>query len=359
MTTPEIVALRLLNQQITVSDFTSPGKLVGWFGAMQAQDYGQSKWAIGLRIPGFTEADVEKAVADRKIVRTWPLRGTLHWVAASDIHWMMDLQAPKIRNKQSARDKQLGLDPTIYAKANKILANVLRGTQLTRDELTHRLAEGGVDASKERLSHILHRAALEKIVCFSTRRGKEFTFALLDEWIKPGIKFTRDEALASLAVRYFTSHGPATLNDFIWWSGLSITEARKALDFVKSMLNNVCNNDQTYWFASSGFKPVKPEGTFLLAAFDEYLIGYADRSACLDQHNTRITISTNGIFYPIVVINGQVEGIWRRSVKKKQIHLEVQTFKSLKDIHKHAILSEAGRYSQFMGSNDPDVTFSL
>src|SRR5215207_6729538 len=251
MTPSEVARLRLDRQGIAAGRFESPSDVVSWFGAVQAQDYLGSLWALGLRLRGANQVEVERAVADGSIVRTWPLRGTLHFVAAEDVRWMLGLLGARTVTRAAGRYRQLGLDEATFAKSRRVLERALRGRQLTRPALADALERGGVATDGQRLIHLLNRSALEGLTCYAARRGKQFTFALLDEWAPSNRSVTREEALAELAARYFRSHGPATLQDFVWWSSLTTTDARAGLEMIRPRLLCETIDGQTYWLSSS------------------------------------------------------------------------------------------------------------
>lgn len=195
--------------------------MVAFFGAVHAQDYRGALWGVGQRVAGATEADVERALAERSIVRTWPMRGTLHFVAPDDVRWMLRLLAPRAIARAAGRHRQLGLDAATFAQSRDRLTAVLAGgNQLTRDAIYAELDRSGISTAGQRGIHILAQLAMEGVICFGARRSKQQTFALLDEWVPSSRMLEGDEALAELAARYFASHGPATLADFAWWSGL-------------------------------------------------------------------------------------------------------------------------------------------
>src|SRR5215207_11246225 len=250
MTPTEVTRVRLANQGVAAGRFGKPSGVVRWFGAVQAQDYLGSLWALGLRLRGANEVEVERAVADRSIVRTWPMRGTLHFVAAEDVRWMLGLLGARTVARAAGRYGQLGLDEATFAKSRRVLERALRGRQLTRPELAAALERVGVATGGQRLIHLLNRSALEGLTCYAARRGKQFTFALLDEWAPSNRSLTREEALAELAARYFRSHGPATLRDFVWWSSLTTADARAGLEMIKPRLVSEVINGRTYWLAS-------------------------------------------------------------------------------------------------------------
>ncbi len=225
MTPRDIVYRRLANQQIARPKYRTPHEMVAWLGAMQAQDYLGALWAIGLRLANAAEADIEQAIANRTIVRTWPLRGTLHFVAALDIRWMLELLAPRVIASGRRRQQQLELDDKIIGRIRTVFVRALQGgKQLTRDEMYALLESARISSAGQRGYHILWRLAHEGIICCGARKGKQPTFTLLAEWVPNAKSLKRDEALAELTRRYFTGHGPATLQDFVWWSGLRVSD---------------------------------------------------------------------------------------------------------------------------------------
>src|SRR5688572_10872776 len=223
---------RLHNQHISQVGFRQPAEVVGWLGAVQAQDYAAAKWALALRAPGLTDADVDRALADGSILRTHVLRPTWHFVLPDDIRWMLALTAPRINALSAYYYRQMGLDDATFARSNDVLAKALQGgQQRTREELAAVLHQAGIyNGELLAFTYLMIRAELDGVVCSGARRGKQFTYALLDERAPQARQLTRDEALAELARRYFSGHGPATLADFVWWSGLTVTDARSGLE---------------------------------------------------------------------------------------------------------------------------------
>lgn len=351
MTKHNITRQRLANQQITATKFRESAELVAWMCAMQAQDFLQSKWAIGVRLPGLTDADVERAIANATIVRTWPMRGTLHLVAAADIRWLLALSEPRMKAALAGRNRQLGLDEAIFSRCNELMVRALvGGKHLTRNELAAIFNEAGIATNENRLSHILQWASLERLICFGPKQGTEFAFTLLDEWVPPTKTLLRNEALAEMAARYFTSHGPATLQDFTWWSGLSVTDARAGLESAKSRLVSEIFEGQTYWLPQNlPAVAARPQRVFLLPGFDEYFIAYKNRTACLDPKFDARVVHVNGIFNPMLVIDGQVAGTWKRTFKKEKAVLEIMPFEPLDEAERAAVSAKAEEFGQFLG----------
>ncbi|HEX7556246.1 MAG TPA: winged helix DNA-binding domain-containing protein, partial [Leptolinea sp.] len=266
----DIANIRLVNQQITSTKFKTVKDLVSWMGAMQAQDYAMVKWAIGVRLPDSTDLSVETALNNAEILRTHILRPTWHLVSADDIYWLQALTAPRIKTKLKSRDTQLGLSPSVFAKSNLLLEKALSGgKQLTREEIINEFEKASIVTGGPDVSHILLQAELDGIVCSGAMKGGKQTFALLQERVPKTNNFTNDEALANLAKKYFSSHSPATIQDFIWWSGLSSSSAKKGLDMVKSDFFSETINSQTYWYSNSLSIPEPSQNpVHLLPAFD-------------------------------------------------------------------------------------------
>ncbi len=354
MTNMEIARQRLCNQHLTLADFETPGEVVAWFGAVQAQDYLGALWAVGLRMRQATEAVVERAIADGIIVRTHPMRGTWHFVAAADIRWLLRLMAPRSVANNAMWYRRLELDEATFAKSSAVFAETLQGgKQLTRQELAAALARAGISTADLRLTFLLNRAEVEGLICSGARRGKQFTFALLDE-MAPGAKtLERDEALAELARRYFTSHGPATAQDFAWWSGLAAADARAGLALAQSHLIQEVIDGQTYWLApSTSTAPAAASTAYLLPPYDEYTVAYTDRSAVLDPAYAEQT--GNGIFSPIIVVNGQIVGIWKRALTRDAVSLTPTLFTPLNEAETRAGAGAAARYGAFLGRSVTD-----
>jgi hypothetical protein len=228
---------RLYNHRIAGARCDKPDDVVRWMGLIQAQDYLGALWAVGLRTRGATEAGIEQALVDRSIVRTWPARGTLHFVAAEDVRWILELLAPRLIARTSGRYRQLALDEATFARSREVLIRALEGgKRLSRDAMYQVLESAHISTAGQRGIHILGRLAQEGLLCFGARDGKQQTFMLLAEWVPAAKSKTRDEALAELARRYFTSHGPATLQDFVWWSGLTTLDAKAGLEMAKQHL---------------------------------------------------------------------------------------------------------------------------
>ena len=329
--------VRLQRQQIAAPRFRKPEDLVRFMGAVQAQDYLGALWAIGMRLQGdVTEADVEAAIAARRIVRTWPMRGTLHFVAAEDVHWMLALLTPRVVARADPRYRELRLSGLDFIRSGEALARALEGGgAFTRAETYAALEKAGVSTEGQRGIHIVGYLAQKGLLCHGPRRGKQPTFVLLDEWIgAPGNRPPRDEALASLAQRYLASHGPATVHDFAWWSGLLMHEAQAAM-------------------AAAGAGPHEPRAprrrttaVALLPMWDEYLVAYKDRGHATAHLPTP---SRASVFTAVIVIDGTVRGAWKRTLTPKAVRIELDFWLKPSAAERQAAEVAAERYARFLG----------
>lgn len=345
-----IAALRLSNQQIVNPTFQTPGEVVSWLGALQGQDYPGTKWAVGLRLPNSTEAQIEKAIADKSIVRTWMMRGTLHFVAPADVLWIVELVGQQLIKAGARRYRELELDDETLKRSDAILANALTGGKtLTRSDLFVILEKNGISTAGQRGYHMLSHAALNGLTVQTTADRSNPMFLLLDELSPAPKRMARDEALAELARRYFTSRGPALLGDFAGWTGLPMADVRAALEAVKPLLICETIDGQDYWFAPNS-APESSQNVHLLPGFDEYLLGYKNRDAVLDpQYAELVCPGKNGIFQPTIVIDGRVVGLWKRTVKKRSVEIALAPFTRFTDAEVEAITVTAERYGEFLG----------
>lgn len=352
MTDRDLILQRLHNQQILHPVLRRPGEVVARLGAVQAQDYGGALWSIGLRMPEGTQGDIRQALTRREITRIWLLRGTLHVVAPGDVRWILSLVAPRIIARSAGRHRQLGLGEGDFTRSRELLVGELEGGgRLTRDELYGVFDKGGISPKGQRGYHLLWRAGLEGLICFGPHEGNLATFVLLDEWVPhDGPSLRREDALALLAERYCTGHGPATLQDFTWWSGLTVSEAKAGMTAAQSRLLHMVVGGKEYFTAPNpGPEPGEPVA-YLLPGFDEYILGYRDRSAMLDPAvAAKTVIGSNGMMLPTVVIDGVVAGTWKRTAGKGKLALRLHPFSPPGAVQKRLVTEAAERYGVFMG----------
>jgi DNA glycosylase AlkZ-like len=349
----DIARLRLISQQLAVTQFSTVKDLVHWMGAMQAQDYVMLQWAVALRLKKATDKTLDAAISQGQVIRTHLMRPTWHLVAAADIYWMLELTSAHILSGIKSRHRNLELTDAMISKSNRAIIKALEKAQmLTRPEINTELEKTGIINADNRFSHLLLLAELDGIICSGpVIKGKQ-TYALLEERVPQKNKLSRDEALATLAGKYFNSHYPATIDDFIWWSGLPVKDAKKALQINQGSFIAEKIAGQEYWMPVSSPEPSKSKDkVYLLPAYDEFLISYRDRTASLpfEMHNK--TVSNNGIFRPALVVDGQVTGIWRRILKKDTFLLETEMFKTVNNDVRQRIQKAALSYGKFLDKN--------
>lgn len=342
--------VRLANQHISRPTFDDPAQVVRSLGAVQAQDYLGGLWAVGLRTRGATEASVEAAISRREIVRTWPMRGTLHFVAADDVRWILPLLTPRVITATASRYRSLELDDRVFTRAAKVAEKALEGGKTIRRESLYELwASAGIATRDSRGLHLLGHLSQKGLLCFGARDGKQQTLTLLEEWVPTLKTFARDEALGELAHRYFTSHGPASVHDFAWWTGLTITESRAAIESVKPRLEFDEVAGRTLWFASGETPRASAKTAYLLPAWDEFTVAYRDRTDILDPAHAKRVNAGGGVLKPVAVVDGRVFGTWQRRLDKKGVTVGA-TYFAKRDRPPAALIAAAtARYAEFLG----------
>ena len=338
-TNADIARQRLAGQRLVGKPFRSAVDAVGRLGAVQAQDYAGAKWAIAQRTRGATDAGIERLVASGDILRTHVLRPTWHFVLPVDIRWMLALTAPRIAAQMASNNRRLGLTPKIFARANDALARALEGgTQLIRAEIARVLHDARIDASDGlRVGHILMQAELDAVLCSGARRGRQITYALLDDRAPSTKPIDRDEALATLATRYFSTRAPATAQDFAWWSGLTVADAKRGADAAR-----VRGQDKPTEATSS---------VHLLPNFDEFFIAYRDRRAILDRVDGAVPMQrATALFAHVIEIDGQLVGGWRRVITAGLVNVEPTYLAKVTAAERKAVATQVERYKTFIGN---------
>ncbi len=344
--------IRLLNQQIVEHDFDVPEDVVSWMGAVQAQDYTMSKWALGVRTKKPSLAAVQKSLAESKIVRTHILRPTWHYVAAKDIRWMLKLTGHRILAAVDSYNKSRGIPGNLY-KCTSLLERMLEGGRnLTRLEIAAQLEKQGIVTDNYLVNNVLIRAELAGIICGGADKGGKHTYVLLDECVKQCAELHKEEALAELATRYFQSHSPAALTDFTWWSGLTATEARDAIGLISSeLVADTFGEKEFYIHRSCRNFPVSVDTVHLVPPYDEYLISYKDRTPVLDLEHHPKAFNNYGIFYPVVLVNGKVVGNWKKNKGKKTgPSVDVSFFEKRTKAGQKTLETAIQKYTSFLSS---------
>jgi Winged helix DNA-binding domain len=344
LTRSALVRRRWRAQGLAAPLAATPEQVVAQLGAVQAQEYAPAKWALGLRCRGgMTEKAVERAIDQGRILRTHLLRPTWHFVTATDIRWILELTAPQVHRRMATYDRQLGLHAPVMTRAAGIIERALGGGgSLTRRELGAQLERAGLPGKTRELAHIMMHAELEGLICSGPRRGKQFTYALLSERAPTARPLPREEALAELARRYFRTHGPATIRDFVWWSGLSTADARRGLEMNKPKSQEV--DGVTYWTVGPEPRVVRrPESSVhLLPVYDEYLVAYRDQTA------VPRAAYVLGSFQHALVIGGQVAGSWKPRIEKDRLLVEVSPDRRLSAAERREVAQAVARYQSFL-----------
>jgi hypothetical protein len=346
MTFKEIANRRLKAQLLSGGGGVSAREVVRHMGAIQAQDSAMSKWAVGVR-SGLKEEEVTQELEAGNIIRTHVLRPTWHLVDAGDVRWMLALTAPGVKRAYMGMSRTLGMDDKFMADSNKKIARMLsKGVAMTREEIMAGLKFNRDVQNDIRPSLIMMNAEQDAVVCNGPTRGKNITYMLMDARVSPGEKLRRDESLARLAYTYFNSHGPATVADFAWWSGLGINDARRGAASVSAQLESETVEGLTRYFTDHGMPQKK--GVHLLPAFDEYLVSYKDREVSIAISHQPKAFTKNGIFRPVIVDSGNVSGTWKRDVKGNRVIIEATLFEEMSIAKKALIARRAGDFAGFL-----------
>jgi hypothetical protein len=350
MTLAEIARLRAINQQFAGTKFKSAQTILEWFGAMQGQEYAQTKWGLGLRLQDLRDADIESNFTSGKILRTHLLRPTWHFVSSKDIRWLLTLTAPRVHQANAYMYRQLELDNRVFNKCHAILGNILQGgNQLTRNEINKEFHNQNIIAAGHRLSYIMMHAELEGLICSGARKRNQFTYALLEERVKHKRTLKPEEALRELTERYFKSRGPATIKDFATWSGLTVTDCKKGIGMITTSLEKVIvEKNEYYFYQSDSSNDNQVQNIHLLPIYDEFIMGYQDRDAFF-QHKDITKKSLKLSYDNMVMMDGQIIGTWRRVVKSDSLIVSFQFLQSLSKSQSKLLERAVHHLAEFIG----------
>jgi hypothetical protein len=342
----------LINQRLVKPTLETAGEVVARLGAVQAQDYAASKWGIAQRTSGLTDAQIENEIDDGRIVRTHVLRPTWHFVAAADIGWMLALTASRVHAANAYWYRSLEVDDAVARRSRRVIEKALiGGRHLTRAELGQSLTAARIQSTNPtRLACIVMRAELDGLICNGSRRGKQFTYALLDSRVTASTVLQRDAALSELARRYFTTRGPATVNDFAWWSGLTKVDAKRGAEAAAPHLRHESIEGRSYW-APAAERHVRIPGSLahLLPNFDEYFVGLKDRSAFGARlESSTAKPRTSALSGHALVVNGQIVGGWRRTLAGEAVVIEPKPLIRLSEAERRAVGVAARSFGRFL-----------
>jgi hypothetical protein len=347
----DIPHTRLHNQRLADNPLGAPVDVVGWLGAVQAQDYGPAKWSLGERSRGAVDADIDHAMAEGAILRTHMLRPTWHFVLPADIRAMQALTAPRVHAQNAYYYRQTGLDDGLRMKARRLLVDALRGgNHLTRGELQRVLEREGIAAKGLGMAYILMDAELDCVVCSGPLKGRQHTYALLDERVPDAPPRTSDEALAELVVRYFTSRGPATAKDMRFWSSLPLTDIQRGLEMAAPRLEQQEIEGRSFWSAPQEPPARAPSPrVHLLQGLDEYFVGYGESRGFCDQSGVRPSLVDRAIYNGALLLDSQLAGHWKRTLTKRAVTFQVALRTEFDDAQMQALQAAADRYGAFLG----------
>ncbi|MBX7159420.1 MAG: winged helix DNA-binding domain-containing protein [Acidimicrobiia bacterium] len=366
LSTSDIRRLRLRNQWLAPRPDTSPAQVVTHLGALQSQELWSGEWSIGSRSSSLDATAVHEATLHREILRTWPMRGTIHFVPAVDAGWMLELGRTSAFKGVERRRDFLGLSEENANAAVDVLREALAdGEPVTRTECTRILEDAGVMTDPKHAYHLLWFAAQHGATCIGPQTGKEQTFVALAVWVADLHEMSRDDALEELAFRYFDSHGPAHAKELGRWSALPAADVRRAIELAgerlvavdtelgEMLVSAAVADDLT----GGAIDPPSPR-VLLLSGFDEYMLGYGDRAAIMTPEQLKLVVpGANGVFRPTVVDDGTVVGTWKRAVKRARVEIAVTPFASFGARLRKGVEQAAAGYGRFLGL-DAAVTFA-
>lgn len=350
MNISDISRHRMSTQRLIGPPFGTPQEMVRWHGAVQSQEFADAKWGIAQRCQGVTDADMNRLFNEGRILRTHILRPTWHFVPPEDIRWMLALTSPRVHALNRSRYRDFEVDTEVVIRGQALMTTALRdGAFLTRTELSEALRQGGIEATGPRLAALVMHSELDGLICSGPRRGKQLTYALLDERVPPTPAVTREEALVALVYRYFSSHGPATPHDFAWWSGLTVTDARAGLALLKGTVASERIGETTWYFVPSVDTSMsEAPSVHLLPPFDEYFVGFRSQEPTFLPETWERWGRTKDVrnVFPIAV-DGIISGGWRRQVKTREVVVSVPIAPPLDPAGWEAMREAAAGYGRF------------
>lgn len=353
----DFIQKRLSRQLLSFSWLNTARDVVAHMGCMQAQDFEWSLRNIALRWIHITKNDILQALNTWEIIRSWPMRGTLHIMLPENAHWMLDLCASRTLSGYEKRRSYLGMDDKHAERALEIFDSVLRWEkQLTRSQLIEELKLWGLPMQTQWWYHLLNYAATRKLICFGPRVWKEDSFVLLDERVTAPKLLNKDQSLIQLTTTYFSWHGPATIQDLARWSGLSNWDIKKWVELTMESgvkIEKIEYNGKVYYcIEQEKQKGTWKESVIFLWWFDEYFIGYKERSEISDTRISSNYYSTNGIFFPLIMVDGYVVWTWKRTIKKNKLIIDYSIHDKTKKVSEKDLMRAAERYGKFLGVED-------
>lgn len=345
----DLVDRRLSNQKLTSQPFSKPEEVVSWFGAVQAQDFAAAKWALTLRSQITTDKEVEDAFNKSLILRTHVMRPTWHFVSPQDIRWLLKLTSERVQRFNGSYFRRSGYDREIFKKTNKILEKNLSGQFLTREEIKKIMEINKIPLDALGLSFVMMQAELEGVVVSGPKKGKQFTYALFEERVPKYPDLDRDQALSELVKRYFQSHGPAQIKDFVWWSGLTVKDTIKGISMQKGIQKEKIEGKDFYFFENSASQLT--DSVFLVPAFDEYFVAYSDRSEILEEKYKKHLNLGGGMINGAIIVNGKMVGGWKRIIFKNRVDIQTNLLDKITSTQRENLEKEVEKFGKFLNLN--------
>jgi hypothetical protein len=346
----DLAVERMFGHHLWGSPFETIEDVVVAFGALQAQEYPVAKWSVGQRARDVDDSMVEAALSDGIVLRTHVLRPTWHFVSARDIRWIVSLSAPRVNALNAYVYRQTELDDELFTKSQKLIGDALAGgNHLTRTEIAGVLEQADILAEGLRLAYIIMRAELDALICSGLRRGKQHTYALLDERATQAEEIDREEALAELTRRYFTTRGPATLKDYIRWSSLTARDAREGLDMVKPTLEPEVLEGRTYWRAAGApFGEQSSPKVDLIQGYDECIMSYSESRDALAPKESRTGTQVSP-FTHAILLDGHLIGHWKRVPRRNSMGIATSLYRKLNRAEEAALAAAVEAFGRFLG----------
>jgi len=351
MNKQEAIQIRMLNQQLLFPLYEKPEEIVAWQGAMQAQDYNYFRWAIGIRqrIPQI--AQLQEAFAKAELLRLHLLRCTVQVVSQTDIGWLLPLcKERNLRTLQSwHKSINVSFSGSHFEEITRAMQELLAGGKsLPKRAIAEQLTSLGLLPDDRLLTSLLVRSEIEGLLCSGQMQGRGATWALLSERVPAICPLTPDEALKQLAIKYFRSHSPASLEDFVWWSGLPKTQCKKALTLIANEIEETKVEEETmYLYHNTLDCPDYARKVLLLPPYDEYLIGYKSRWVALEKKHTAKAHNNFGIFKPVILHEGRVVGNWKASIDKQAENLLTELFAEKSKVKQQSLQDAINQFVEF------------
>ena len=357
LTDEQVARARMRSLLLVESPASTCHDIASWFGAMQAQDAGSGAFSLGVRLPEPSQSHVESAFERADVIRTWPMRGTIHVIPAEDARWMLELTGSRSLAAYEGRRRQLGLDSASADRAVVVLSDALTASaRLTRSACLQALRDEGIPTDGQRGYHLLWFAAVQGVICIGPQVGTQQTFTLLDRCAPDQVQLVGDDALTELAYRFFRSHGPAPVTDFAGWSGLTVTAARRGVALNEGRLVSRRHADRDTWLTPDLAERLDSADwrqwsvAVALPGFDEFVLGYKDRRIPVgDEGLERIVPGGNGMFRSTVCVDGRAVATWTRTVRRDRVDVAVEAFPGLSAAQQARIAGSYERYTRFVG----------